>query len=132
MCCCTLRPVMLGPVPVLVPIPMADTVSSDPITFLVNYGVAGIVVVLLVLGKLRTKAEVDGLIKANDQLREDLKLRDKAIYDLTLTITNHTLPSLTAVADKTTETEVLSQVLTRMGDLTARLEDLTPTSKGRH
>lgn len=100
---------------------MAAT-GSDPVSFLINYGVAGIVILLLVTGQLRTKAEVTGLEKQLDQSRSDVKERDAAIASIMAQITQHTLPQMANLA------EVLDR-LPKQPDsgLAARLDQLTAT-----
>jgi hypothetical protein len=73
-------------------------VDSEPFTFLFNYGVAGIVIVLLVTGHLRTKAEVAGLQKALDDATERERQKDIALANLMLQITQHTVPQLRDLA----------------------------------
>jgi citrate synthase len=108
--------------------------STDPLTWLINYGIAGVVILLLVTGKLRTSAEVDNLKQALVQAREDLASRDKALHDLTVQITNNTLPSMNALADVIEAQPVradnnqLAAVLTRMDEVLGKIDAL---EKGR-
>jgi len=73
--------------------------TTDPVAWLINYGVAGAVIVLLVTGQLRTKSEVTGLKEANDQLRADLLAERAGNAALVNQISNHTLPQMNALAD---------------------------------
>jgi citrate synthase len=104
--------------------------STDPLTWLINYGIAGVVILLLVTGKLRTSAEVDNLKQALVQAREDLASRDKALHDLTVQITNNTLPSMNALADVIEAQPVradnnqLAAVLTRMDEVLGKIDAL--------
>ena len=66
---------------------LAATASTDPLAWLVNLGVAGVVIVLLVTGQLRTKAEVENL-------KEEIAAKDKVIEAFQLQLTGHTLPAL--------------------------------------
>lgn len=72
--------------------------AADPVGFLVNYGVAGIVIILLVTGQLRTKAEVSGLQKALEEAVEREKQKDLALANLVQQITQHVLPGLNNLA----------------------------------
>lgn len=47
--------------------------ETDPIAFFVNYGVAGIVILLLLTGQLYTKPAYQALEKQNSQLADALK-----------------------------------------------------------
>ena len=74
----------------LLQVPPLDAVaaaSTDPLTWLANLGRAGIVIVLLVTGQLRTKAEVTGLTAQNEG-------QAKLIEGFQLQLTEHTLPAL--------------------------------------
>lgn len=68
---------------------MADgaVTVSDPFTWLVNLGVAGIVIVLLVTGQLRTKAEVEHLLA-------EIEAKDKVIDAVQTQLLGSTLPAL--------------------------------------
>jgi hypothetical protein len=73
----------------LVIMPLAVTsATSDPLTWLVNLGVAGIVIVLLVTGQLRTKAEVSNL-------QAQIQSQAKLIEGFQTQLNNSTLPALT-------------------------------------
>lgn len=73
--------------------------GTDPISWLVNYGVAGIVVALLVTGRLRTKAEVDGLREELGKAQGAVQERDLAMTALVQQVTQHTLPQMGQIAD---------------------------------
>jgi hypothetical protein len=75
-------------VPVLLLLIALDTgPTTDPLAWLVNLGVAGIVIVLLVTGKLRTGKEVDHLL-------EEIAAKDQVIAAFQLQLTGTTLPAL--------------------------------------
>lgn len=105
--------------------------TPDPATWLLNYGVAGVVITLLVLGRLRTKSEVDGLKEQIVQLHTDLNAERAANAALMNQMTNHTLPQMAALADvldrvpsvvaKQPETD-LEHVLAQIAASLARLE----------
>lgn len=61
--------------------------SDDPITWLINLGVAGIVIVLLITGQLRTKAEVDHLLS-------EIAAKDRVIEAVQTQLLSNTLPAL--------------------------------------
>src|SRR4051812_33851526 len=104
----------------LAPLPYLAVMSSstpDPVEWLVNYGVAGVVIALMVLGRLRTKAEVDGLKEQNEQLRADLLAERGANAALVAQVTGHTLPQmaqLSEVLDRVPSAQ--AQVLAHSGE----------------
>jgi len=65
----------------------ATAESVDPIAFLVNYGVAGVVIGLLVTGQLRTKFEVRGL-------ERQIEAKDQVISEFQAQLSTNTLPAL--------------------------------------
>jgi hypothetical protein len=65
----------------------ASDAASDPLTWLFNVGVAGVVLVLLVTGQLRTKSEVT-------QLERQIVAKDEALAALQAQLTANTLPAL--------------------------------------
>lgn len=97
--------------------------TTDPLTWLVNYGVAGIVILLLVTGQLRTKSEVN-------QLERQLAARDNIIEALQSNLTRHTLPALASStrvleaipASESAVLAELSRVRSEAESLVARLE----------
>lgn len=70
---------------------LLETSAPDPIALLINYGVAGIVIVLFITGQIRTKSEVAGLEK-------QLKEKDDMIQAFTNQLSGNTLPALTRSA----------------------------------
>jgi hypothetical protein len=75
----------------------AAAANFDPATWLVNYGIAGIIIGLLVTGQLRTKAEVAAIQKIADQRLEQIERKDAALAALIEQITR-TLPQLGQLA----------------------------------
>lgn len=74
----------------------ADTVPSfDPYTLLASAGIPGVVVLLLITGKLRTEAEVNRLVAENS--RKDLVIaqKDEQIQSLQRGIVDQAIPALT-------------------------------------
>lgn len=65
----------------------ADNGVTDPLAWLVNLGVAGIVIVLLVTGKLRTGKEVEHLLA-------EIAAKDQVIAAFQQQLTGNTLPAL--------------------------------------
>ena len=63
------------------------TPTTDPLAWLINLGVAGIVIVLLVTGKLRTGKEVEHLL-------EEISAKDQVITAFQQQLTGTTLPAL--------------------------------------
>jgi hypothetical protein len=91
--------------------------TNDPLAWLINLGVAGIVIVLLITGQLRTKSEVDRLERVNvdqkDSYEKQLTDKDRQLADkerqldkrdvlieaLREQLTNRTIPALARVGD---------------------------------
>lgn len=103
-----------------------EAATFDPTSWLVNYGIAGVVIALVIMGRFRTKQEVDGL-------KEQLVAAQKAVLDeraansaLVTQITQHTLPTLERLGSlvnempKTSESDLLS----RLDVLTRKIEDV--------
>lgn len=115
---------------IMLPAFAADT--PDPTAWLINYGVAGVVIALVVAGRLRTKSEVDGLKDALAEYRADLLAERSASAALVSQLTNHTLPQMAQLADvldrvptvvsRPTETS-LEHVLAQIAGSLARLEE---------
>lgn len=61
--------------------------TSDPLSWLINLGVAGIVIVLLVTGQLRTKSEVEHLLA-------EIEAKNKVIDAVQVQLLSSTLPAL--------------------------------------
>lgn len=69
-----------------------DQLDIDPIAWLVNYGVAGIVILLFVTGQIRTKAEVRSL-------ERQIEAKDQAISAFQAQLSTNTLPALARSAE---------------------------------
>jgi hypothetical protein len=65
----------------------STSAATDPLGWLVNIGVAGIVIILLVTGQLRTKSEVMHLL-------DEIAAKDKAIDAIQNQIMSQALPAL--------------------------------------
>lgn len=91
--------------------------TADPVSWLVNYGVAGIVILLLVTGQLRTKSEVAGLQKALGDADERARQKDVALSALMAQMTGHTVPQLTDLS------RVLNALPDRLDALSAKIEE---------
>lgn len=96
--------------------------TPDPVSWLVNYGVAGIVIALLAIGRLRTKQEVEGLTKMLADSIERERQKDIALAALMQQITQHTVPQL---ADVGRLIEALPERTHNNGDLSKSIADLT-------
>lgn len=102
------------------------TATDDPVAWLVNLGVAGIVIVLLVTGRLRTGKEVEHLL-------EEIAAKDQIISAFQAQLTGHTLPALARSAQvleaiPTSEHALMSQLRDaqrEVADLAVRLERLS-------
>jgi len=115
--------------------PLADATggSADPVAWLINYGVAGIVIALLVTGQLRTKSEVKGL-------ESQIAAKDKVIDAFQAQLTGHTLPALTQSARvleaiPTSESALLvelQRVRAEAEALVVRLESVSDVGGGPH
>jgi hypothetical protein len=65
--------------------------DSDPLTWLLNFGAVGVVLVCLMTGLLHTKPDYDRVI-------EEGKAKDRAIEALVAQLTNRTIPALADVS----------------------------------
>lgn len=105
--------------------PMVAEAGTDPVSWLVNYGVAGVIIILLVTGQLRTKAEVEGLKSELTKKDESITAKDAALTALVTQLTTF-LPQLAKVGDvvealpKSGDTQ-LAAVLAR---ISAKLDDI--------
>jgi len=99
--------------------------SADPMTWLVNFGGLGVVLVLVVTGFLRTKAEVAALTKIADERLAQIQQKDAAIEALIGQIT-HTLPQLAALAEVVEKVAQTTdpQVVQKLAALTAKIEKI--------
>lgn len=89
------------------------TSGVDPLQWLINYGIAGIVIALLVLGRLRTKSEVDFITKAREEALAREREKDLALQAILAQLTNHTMPQLTQTA------QIVERVAQHAGDTPA-------------
>lgn len=112
-----------------------ETASTDPVSWLVNYGVAGVVIALLVLGRLRTKAEVDGLKEQLAKSQAETLAERTANAALVAQITTHTLPQMGHLAEvldrlpaPAAQTE--AQLSAQVRDLTAMIARLDKRTEG--
>lgn len=88
--------------------------SADPMTWLINFGAVGVVLVLLVTGQLRTKAEVAAIQKIAEERYEEIQRKNQALDDLVNQITHGLLPQLTRT------TEVLNELSRKIDDIERR------------
>lgn len=125
----------LAPVAVLTATPLISvlaTDSFDPVTWLVNYGVAGVVLALLVTGRLRSKQEVDGLTRQVAEAEERARQAAIALQAMMQQVTTHTLPQLsqiTRVVESLPERKE-SDLMNRLEDLARRIEAAEGGSHG--
>ena len=109
----------------------ATSAAEDPFTWLINLGVAGIVIVLLITGKLRTGKEVEYLL-------EEMAAKDELIKAFQTQLMGQTLPALTRStqvleAIPTSEKsmyEALNKSQQEVLGLTKRLHDLLQEEGG--
>lgn len=94
--------------------------SADPTSIAVNYGFAGLVVALFVLGRVHSNSEVDGLTKRLAEAHQEAREAREANAALVAQITSGTLPQLAHLADVV---ERLPQ--TAETDLAKRLDELS-------
>jgi len=98
----------------------AANATDDPLAWLINLGVAGIVIILFVTGKLRSEKEVLYLL-------EQIEAKDQVISAFQAQLTGHALPALAQSA------QALEQIPRRGGDLIGEVEqaraDLTELTK---
>lgn len=110
----------------------ASSAAEDPFTWLINLGVAGIVIVLLITGKLRTGKEVEYLLT-------EIAAKDELIKAFQTQLMGQTLPALTRStqvleAIPTSERsmyDALSKSQEEVLTLTKRLHDLLDEGDGR-
>lgn len=118
--------VLLGDRPAaLVTVIQTTAADADPVAILLNYGALGILVVLVLTGQLRTKAEVRALEKQIEHQAAEIAAKDELIRAFQLQLTGHTLPALAQTArviESVPDSE--SAMVARLSDLTARLEEL--------
>jgi hypothetical protein len=69
--------------------------SFDPYSVLASTGISGIVVVLLISGKLRTESEVKRLVSENERKDTVIKQKDEQIVSLQAGIVEQAIPVLT-------------------------------------
>lgn len=107
---------------------LVATASSDPLTWLVNFGVAGIVIVLFVTGQIRTKAEVENL-------KSDIAAKDELIKAFQAQLMGHTLPALERSAQvleaiPSSERSLYSQLTRAQQEVAALSDRLSELAKG--
>lgn len=69
--------------------------NFDPVQLLLNTGIPGIVVVLLITGRLRTQAEVERLEADNARKDAVIASKDELISSLQAGINDKAIPALT-------------------------------------
>jgi len=69
--------------------------SFDPYTLIASTGIPGIVVVLLISGKLRTESEVKRLVSENERKDTVIRQKDEQIVSLQQGIVEQAIPVLT-------------------------------------
>lgn len=108
---------------------LAATDSADPVAWLVNYGVAGIVILLLVTGQLRTKAEVAAIQKIADDRLVDLRQKDEALGNLIAQL-SALLPQLARVGEiiEQMPNSAEAQLRVEVDRLGAKLDDIQRTT----
>lgn len=107
----------------MAPVIVMATPGTDPFTWLINLGVAGIVLVLLITGQLRTKAEVDHLMS-------EIAAKDRVIEAVQKELLGTTLPALTQStrvleaipASERALVDELRRAQSEAKDLTSRME----------
>lgn len=105
-----------------------ETTVSDPLAWLVNLGVAGIVIVLLVTGQLRTKWEVNALDKR-------IADQDKVIKEFQDALIGQTLPALARSAQvleaiPSSERGLQDELHQTRGDMAELISRLERLAKG--
>lgn len=117
--------------PVVNPMAVGEASASDPISWLINYGVAGVIIILLVTGQLRTKAEVEGLKAELTKKDESITAKDAALTALVTQLTTF-LPQLAKVGDvvEALPRNADTHLAAVLRDISARLDDIQ--SNGGH
>lgn len=111
--------------------------STDPVAWLVNAGVAGVVVALIALGILRTKWEVGSIEKAHgeqvatmqkvlDERGAQILAKDIALQALYTQLTQHTLPQMADTARLVQDLPPSheDEILRTLAEMSRRLDDL--------
>ena len=80
--------------------------SFDPLQMLASAGLPGVVILLLITGKLRTESEVKRLEADNERLHGIIATKDELIAALNSSIVDRAIPALT------TSTHVLERLST--------------------
>lgn len=111
-------------------IALAGETSADPVSWLINYGVAGIVILMLVTGQLRTKAEVAAIQKIADDRLVDLRVKDEALQAIVKQL-GDVMPQLARVGEvmEAVPSSADAQLLARMDQISRTLDAIQ--SKGR-
>lgn len=104
---------------------VAESAGSDPVSWLINYGVAGVIIILLVTGQLRTKAEVANLEKQVAAKDEQIAAKDAALTALVTQLTTF-MPQLAKVGDvvEALPKQAEIQLAAVVRDLSAKLDDI--------
>lgn len=100
-------------------VPMASSTAADPLVILLNYGIAGVMIILFTTGQIRTKSEVA-------DLRATIQEQSRLIEAMRAQLTGQTLPALTRSAQVLEALPSTEQALVvELRRTVARLEELS-------
>lgn len=93
----------------------ATEVPSDPLSYIVDIGISGIIIFLLIIGKLHTNAAMS----AKD---ETITLLREALHDLTASTNQQAIPALSQSVQAMKERPLPGLNRTQLEDLITKLE----------
>lgn len=109
---------------------LAAEPATEPYMVLINYGALGIIIVLILTGQFRTKAEVQRLEEQNREQREIIKMFQLQLTTQTLPAMSKSAQVLEAIPDKETAMfEELRKTQKETKDILARMEKLSRPRK---
>ena len=105
---------------------LASASSDEPYMILINYGALGVIIVLIVTGQFRTKAEVTRLEEQNKEYRDIIKAFQMQLTTSTLPAMSKSAQVLEAIPDKETAMfEELKATQKATKEILGRLESLS-------
>ena len=105
---------------------LASASSDEPYMILINYGALGVIIILIVTGQFRTKAEVTRLEEQNKEYRDIIKAFQMQLTTSTLPAMSKSAQVLEAIPDKETAMfEELKATQKATKEILGRLESLS-------
>lgn len=107
-------------------------VAPDPMSVLINYGFGGLMILLIILGQLRTKAEVESLKEINAEQREIIRTFQNQMSTQTLPAMARSAQVLEAIPSKEAEMlDELKETHRAMSTLVDRVEAISREQEKR-